>query len=335
MKFVFFLVLLINITFFLWEYRKGAPDIYLPPPIESANSDTQKIILLSKPPVIAKEPVKSADNAQVELVSNPEKQLDTDDEIGTMDFVGPMQLNASNQSTLSDTDSKNAEISEFVGPVYQQPSVIQEDELIVPVNEQLPEPPETVRLQEEPPADAALSDADKNQTIKQADSVVVCYQLKTGATETEFISLTAKQTNYTLAFSGLEVPYISNYLVLTLPAETLQLAHDRQEILKQQGIKDLWLFKKGIFKGRISLGLFSTLEKAEFAKQQYARLTSESLDVLPSWQTRTVTQVTISAEQEQDISAFEQRFAEYIDKHLDCSEATPSELLENTTRTLK
>ncbi|OQK18259.1 hypothetical protein AU255_10640 [Methyloprofundus sedimenti] len=325
MKFIFSLVLLINITFFLWEYRKGAPDIYLPPPIDSANSDTQKIILLSNSPAIAKESIQSVDTAEGELVSNAEKQAETVDEIEAMDYVDPRQLNASNQSKLSDTDSKNAETSEFVDPVYQQPAVIQEDELPAPVNEQFSQPVETVRHQEKEgqPADSTLSDAEKNQTIKHVASVVACYQLKTSATKADFISQTDKQTNYTLAFAGQKVPYISNYIVLTLPAETLQLAQNRQKILKLQGIKDLWLFEKGIFKWRISLGLFSTLEKAEFAKQQYARLTSEPLDVAPSWQTHSVTQVTISAEQEQDISAFEQRFAKYIDKDLDCSEASP------------
>ena len=201
-----------------------------------------------------------------------------------MAFVGPRQLNASNQSKLSDTDSKIAATSEFVGPVYQQPSVIQEYEFTGPINEQSPKLIETDRPQGEQQADTTLSDAKKNtqiQAIINANSVVACYQLTSSATKTDFISQTDKKKNYTLTFAELQVPYITNYIVLTLPAETFQLAQNGQETLKQQGIKDLWMFKKGIFKWRISLGLFSSLEKAEFARKQYAKLTTESLDVVP------------------------------------------------------
>jgi len=320
-KFVFSLALLINITFFLWEYRKGAPDIYLPTPIEYSTIDTQKIILLNEPPAIPIESNKNTDTAQDQLVTKPEQQLDTDNEIGAVAFVGPRQLNASNQSKLSDTDSKIAATSEFVGPVYQQPSVIQEYEFTGPINEQSPKLIETDRPQGEQQADTTLSDAKKNtqiQAIINANSVVACYQLTSSATKTDFISQTDKKKNYTLTFAELQVPYITNYIVLTLPAETFQLAQNTQKTLKQQGIKDLWMFKKGIFKWRISLGIFSSLENAGVARNQYAKLTTESLDVVPSWKSHTVTQVTISAQQEQDISVFEQRFSNYINKDLDC-----------------
>jgi hypothetical protein len=51
-KFIFFLTVLINITFFLWEYRKGAPEVYLPQRLEHSQADAQNIILLSNPPEI-------------------------------------------------------------------------------------------------------------------------------------------------------------------------------------------------------------------------------------------------------------------------------------------
>ncbi len=58
MKLVFFLCLLINITFFLWEYRKGAPGIYLPPAFEYSESDAKKIIVLANSPEISAQPIK-------------------------------------------------------------------------------------------------------------------------------------------------------------------------------------------------------------------------------------------------------------------------------------
>ena len=107
MKFVFFLSLLINIIFFLWEYRKGAPDIYLPPTFEYSKSDTQKIVLL--------------------------------------------------KATM---------------------------------------------------------------TIDASKTLIACYQLNQTVTKKDFISQTDIKQKYTLAFAEEEVPYISNYLVLTLPVDT-------------------------------------------------------------------------------------------------------------------
>ncbi len=284
MKFVFFLILLINIAFFLWEYRKGAPDIYLPPPIEYSTRDTQKIILIGNRPEIPEEFIKNSDTAQDQLVSKPEKQLDTDNEIGAVAFVDPRQLITSNQSKLSDINSKIAATTEFIGPVYQESELVQKHQFTRPINEQFLQALEPDKTQRERQSDSTLSDAEKHtqiQAVVDTDSVVACFQLTSSATQTDFISQTSKENNYILTFAEQEMPYISNYLVLTLPAETFQLAQNGQETLKQQGIKDLWMFKKGIFKWRISLGLFSSLEKAEFARKQYAKLTTESLDVVP------------------------------------------------------
>lgn len=51
MKFLFLGIVLINIVFFIWEYRKGAPEIYLPPVYENSLASTkyaQKISLLTE-----------------------------------------------------------------------------------------------------------------------------------------------------------------------------------------------------------------------------------------------------------------------------------------------
>ena len=78
------------------------------------------------------------------------------------------------------------------------------------------------------------------------------------------------------------------------------------------------MFKKGKFKWRISLGLFTSSKKAEFAKKQYAMKTTESLDVVPSWQTQTLTQITINAQQQGIISGFEKKFSHLIAREVDC-----------------
>ena len=114
------------------------------------------------------------------------------------------------------------------------------------------------------------------------------------------------------------LPYISNFLVLTLAADSLQQAIDLQEILIQQGIDDLWLFKKGKFKWQISLGLFSTAQKAADAKEVYSRKIAQMVVVTPSFQQRTVTQVILYAQQEAIISSFAKKYAHYIDQKVSC-----------------
>jgi hypothetical protein len=47
MKAIFFSILIFNTAFFLWEYRIGAPEIYLPQEeSEILGANTQQIILL-------------------------------------------------------------------------------------------------------------------------------------------------------------------------------------------------------------------------------------------------------------------------------------------------
>ena len=53
MKILFLCVFLANIVFFIWEFRKGAPEVYLPPSYENSigiQNHSQKIMLLSELP---------------------------------------------------------------------------------------------------------------------------------------------------------------------------------------------------------------------------------------------------------------------------------------------
>ncbi|HIG64007.1 MAG TPA: hypothetical protein EYQ43_00105 [Methyloprofundus sp.] len=58
MRFIFYLTLLINIIFFLWEYRKGAPEIYFPQRLEYSQGNAQNIILLNNSPEIPEEKIR-------------------------------------------------------------------------------------------------------------------------------------------------------------------------------------------------------------------------------------------------------------------------------------
>jgi hypothetical protein len=240
-KFIFFLTVLINITFFLWEYRKGAPEVYLPQRLEHSQADAQNIILLSNPPEIPEEKINSIDVGQDQPVSQPAQQLIT-----------------GNQNSV-----------------------------------------------------VAL--------ISKSQPLFTCYQLNKNATREDFIASTDNSQKYILDFTQQEEPFISNYLVLSLPVSTFEQAQTRKEKLIEQGISDLWLFRKGVFKWRISLGLFSSSETAVRAKEQYARETTVALEVVPSWKTHTVAKLTLQTKEKQIISEFAKTYSHLIAKEVACS----------------
>ena len=70
---------------------------------------------------------------------------------------------------------------------------------------------------------------------------------------------------------------ITGYLVYYPAPATFEEARANAEMLKNKGITDLWLFRKGESKGEISLGLFRNKARAEVLQQQ---LSARDLDVM-------------------------------------------------------
>ncbi len=279
MKFVFFLTLLVNIIFFLWEYRKGAPSVYLPPPFEYSASDAQQILLLTEAPEMTHQ---ATDPAVIDKKSREEHVTPATSEA----FVEMAELPTPDQPKLPETESHVRIEHEFVGLVQQHEIVPQSSNPF-----KLERKTETQQLVTGSAQENLENNTEKKTaigTIGASSTLIACYHLNPGAAEKDFISQIANGQNYNLTFTEQEVPFISNYLVLTLAGDTLQQARQREQILKQQGINDLWMFKSGKFKWRISLGLFSSPKNAESAKELYARQTSEYLEVVPSWQNQLV-----------------------------------------------
>ncbi len=59
---------------------------------------------------------------------------------------------------------------------------------------------------------------------------------------------------------------ISSFMVQYPAPKNLRKSLIDYEFLKEEGMKDIWLFKQGDFKGSISLGLYKTKRQAENAK---------------------------------------------------------------------
>lgn len=129
MKFVFFLTLLVNIVFFLWEYRKGAPAVYLPPAFKYSTSDAQQILLLTEARVLTQQAIGQAatDKKRIEQQVKP---------VITEAFVEKSELAESIKHEQAVDESHVQIAHNLVGQVNQlqpaiapQPSIPQEPDI--------------------------------------------------------------------------------------------------------------------------------------------------------------------------------------------------------------
>ncbi|NOR80255.1 MAG: hypothetical protein GQ529_05395 [Methyloprofundus sp.] len=263
-KIIFLSVVLINFVFFFLQYRKGAPEIYLPPDYETSTgsaSHTQKIRLLSE-----------------------------------ISAVEPLGAKA---SSISD------------------------------VRTQQPEAPSVAKVANKALINVSTPLVDtNNESIKTTDShgspqelklpVVACYQLKKGEYTPNMFTHEMGESAFKLELFKQQQEDSNKYLVLTLAANSFQEAVGWEQEIKQQGIDDLWLFKQGQFKWRISLGIFTGKEQANIAREGFAKQTKLALEVVSGNQDSSVTYVKISAQEEQNMVAFEQKYSMYFVRKIEC-----------------
>lgn len=246
MRILFLCVLLVNIVFFLWQYRQGAPDVYLPPSYESHRGSArydQKILLLSE--------VESIAGSPAEKISNPELIL----------------------------EGKSSELNRVA----------------------------------EPGADSIISELVDREELP----VMACYQLKTGKYTQDMFTQQYDDISFKLDLFEQQRD-IESYLLLTLAANSYQEGLSKEQKLKQQGMNGLWLFRQGSYKWRISLGLFSQKEQAETAQGMFTEQTEEVLEIVPGYQTETVSYLQVSDLEKQEVSTFEQNFSLLIEQRMEC-----------------
>jgi len=307
-KFLFLSILLGNIVFFFWEYRKGAPEIYLPISIENkaVNDNQQKIFLLSELPAkVVPLEIDSANNKEVSVPEAP--FIESKQELlANNDFVGP--LNNIEQENIH-AEGQNMG---FIGPLLVDENIADDSEKeIEAISITKPEAKiiEPNELLEDDPEPAELN--------AKTEVLFACYLLRKGEYSEQMFATSNKSATFKFELVQQKQQYISSYLVLTLAANSYQEAKAWEMSIKQQGINELWLFTRGSFKWRISLGLFSTQSKAEKVKASFAQRMPRELEVVPSHQTRVVTEIKISG-QEKDISLFKGEFSQYFKQESEC-----------------
>ena len=315
MKFLFLSILLGNIIFFFWEYRKGAPEIYLPASIESkAGIDNHpQIFLLSELPAkVVPLEIDSANNNEVSILAihseesfiGPKQELlANNDFVGSLNNIEPTNIRAADQNM------------EFIDPLLVDESIvgspIKEIEAISTAK------PEAMVIE---PDRLLGADFEPAEPSAKTEVLFVCFSLRDGEYSEQMFATANKSDTFKFELVREEQQYISSYLVLTEAANSYQEAKAREKAIKQQGINELWLFTRGDFKWRISLGLFGTQSKAEKVKVSFSKLMVRELEVMPSYQARMATEVKISG-QEKDISLFKDEFFQYFKQESECAEA--------------
>ena len=264
MKILFFIALLMNIVFFLWEFNSVG--LNSPLGIAEVDSDKSKqILLVSELPhqdegknlVIAENnrglydpyvslELKSATNAKMEEVAEESsKQLLSIEE----SFEKSMSSDElpENDQIVQNTLHNGADISASgsqVDNISVSPPVLEEKSL-------------AVESQEEVIVNSLLN-SDESDVEQVAHDNIYCYQVgpfaghdalnawhKVNEANADLVSRFTKESKV-----------VSRYLVYYPPAETYAQSRDNVQLLKQKGVTDYWLFRKGKLKGAISLGLF-------------------------------------------------------------------------------
>jgi len=301
-KLFFLLIALLNISFFFWEYRKGAPEIYQPKTIHAKQLEQQIFLLSESLPAeynIVQRPVKTAS-----LVNDADKLPMTES-----------LWRAGNLVTFDvtlETDLKNALARQFI-PLpdtwHKLSDVLNVSAEIKPIDAVVSETKNTDSVQKN-----TLVSTDTKVTHRST----ACYMLQSDDSQREMQTLVNNDDRYHLIFQKREQTSISSYLVLTDAADSLQAAKEQVKSIRQQGIEDLWLFRQGEFKWRISLGLFSSKAKAIKARKHYGKQITQTLNIVPRIRKQKMTLVTVVSQQGV-MPDFERTFSTLITKKVNCT----------------
>ena len=347
-KILFLCVFLVNIVFFLWEYRKGAPEIYLPPSYENSiglASYAEKIILLSETPEVkmrageanSREMRAQQSEAQsvteidseILLIESEQKVIAKDEAVEMPDskILAGSNLNETLTKDIKLTEEESSQSNFDMRPI----SVQNVFESVVKKNPAEQINSDSTQTKEKSELDSLIETNSVGVSDEQGDiessntsqglnlPIVACYRLKTGEYTQNTFAQETEESDFTLELFEQQIRDINSYLVLTSVALSYQEAVNREQDIKQQGIDDLWLFRQGQFKWRISLGLFSGIEQANKAIELFSKQTDKVLEVVPSYLTTNITVVKISAQEEQKINTFEQKYSMIVDQKIECS----------------
>ena len=285
MKILFFIALLVNIIFFLWEFNSG--DLNSPMPVAKVDkNETKQILLLSELP-------KNNDEKSLVIAENT---------IDVNEQVPPLEINTSadseTKSGINEIDNQEIELAdativekpgnnsatekELMDNGIEQKNSIKDFENLatsVQINsaETSIELEEKAFTQERNKEEVTISSVFNNNEseIKQTEpDKTFCYRAG------PFVDHEA--LNAWIKLNKINVDSLSQlkkdrkiemrYLVYYPAAENLSKSRKNIQILERMGITDYWMFRKGEMKGAISLGLFSNEKRALLLQEKFTNM---------------------------------------------------------------
>ena len=292
MKIVFVLSLLINIVFFLWEFNINSVGT-LP-----VNNETlpKQILLVSELP--------HDDIAEKELVVLAEDNI-SDSTVGIVvnDKQTLVEMSAlKSKSTVNSQQSVLVE--EVVADISPQIEPIVSDEALV--NQHSEEVNAEHRVNEDIVVENTVKEesiaqvtASLEPKIDQTEKKPVCYQVGPfkNSNAVEAWSNLNTMKSETLESLKKDSRVVSSYLVYYPAADNYQQGKENVVMLKEKGVKDLWLFRKGNLKGAVSLGLFVKESRAIALKDKLSNK-GVTVDVMQRYKTIPMLYVKVLADKD-------------------------------------
>ena len=299
MKYLFFLVLLTNIVFFLWEINGGVDTsdsqgelfhaekeklILLLSEIDSVvttENISAKVQSILGSPATDQEQFPEEERKDVEDESDLDQELMLDEEPAVLSEIeAAEEVVIENRPEDAEVDQKvisaieAAEIPEIEQERASEENIeveSVENPDIMPVGEQEEQVEAKNRI-------VQFFNQKPDQLPEQKSKQLSCYEIGPFADEA-----TLQQWKKQLG-EGIKVlesqsratEEIKDFMVYYPAAGTFDKSKQNVSMLKDRGINDLWLFLKGDMRGAISLGLFQTETTAEIVRDRYR---NDGLDI--------------------------------------------------------
>ncbi len=257
MKIVFFLVALANVSLFMWEYNKGAFVPVIETSQQNAHIDQEPILLVN-------ELKKDSTESEIALFLSV---LDTlDNKRHLQNFI--TEILSEPETTLNLVEQKQTVVEKKLLPLEQNDF-------------------NTTNLEKSVPT----IQAEKVQinTKSSEKTPVICYEagpFSDGDDYAAWRNQLSVAEGAIQSFSRDEQT-ISSYLVYYPAAKTLMESEANVQMLKDNGINDLWLFRTGGDKGQISIGVFKNENRA---LMQQSRMLARGIKVEVKARYKTKTQ---------------------------------------------
>lgn len=262
MKILLLLVVLANIGLLMWEYKQGAFEPAVDLAGQYASSDREPILLVSELKVRQAQAVEPKQN----IVAGLEQALATET---APVFPEGLEIQGNPLLTEQLTPPAMKHLTIKTDRPDQNSAVLvvvetkSETVATGPARDGQPTP-------ESKPAQLMSAAVEKIQNSDNTKEPTSCYEAGPFANGNAY-QLWKKELNVAgkaIQPSSRNGEVISDYLVYYPAPETLQQAEANLKLLRDKGVNDLWLFRKGQDKGMISLGIFKNESRALAMKSQ-------------------------------------------------------------------